>query len=77
MSINISVDSTQFTIFHDLIKQKNRLLAPLERQIVMNLLWLESPIHASTMAAWIIREGKKYCRYVLLKLVYRGSWFPS
>ncbi|KAF8224157.1 transcription factor Tfb2 [Tricholoma matsutake] len=36
-----------------------RLLAPLERQIVMNLLWLESPIHASTMTAWVIREGKK------------------
>lgn len=25
----------------------------------MNLLWLESPIHASTMTAWVIREGKK------------------
>jgi len=36
-----------------------RLLAPLERQIVMNLLWLDSAIPASTMAAWVIREGKK------------------
>ncbi|KAH9481370.1 General transcription and DNA repair factor IIH subunit TFB2 [Psilocybe cubensis] len=36
-----------------------RLLAPLERQIIMNLLWLESAIAASTMAAWVIREGKK------------------
>ncbi|KAF8903702.1 transcription factor Tfb2-domain-containing protein [Gymnopilus junonius] len=36
-----------------------RLLAPLERQIIMNLLWLESAIAASTMAAWVTREGKK------------------
>ncbi|KAG5353457.1 hypothetical protein C0989_006614 [Termitomyces sp. Mn162] len=36
-----------------------RLLAPLERQIVMSLLWLESAIPASTMAAWVIREGKQ------------------
>ncbi|KAF9048848.1 transcription factor Tfb2 [Panaeolus papilionaceus] len=36
-----------------------RLLAPLERQIIMNLLWLESVINATTMAAWVYREGKK------------------
>lgn len=36
-----------------------RLLAPLERQIVMNLLWLESAIPASTMSAWVVREGKQ------------------
>ncbi|KAF9475450.1 transcription factor Tfb2 [Pholiota conissans] len=36
-----------------------RLLAPLERQIIMNLLWLESAILVSTMAAWVIREGRK------------------
>ncbi|KAF8963144.1 transcription factor Tfb2-domain-containing protein [Flammula alnicola] len=36
-----------------------RLLTPLERQIIMNLLWLESAIPASTMAAWVIREGRK------------------
>ncbi|RDB25820.1 RNA polymerase II transcription factor B subunit 2 [Hypsizygus marmoreus] len=36
-----------------------RLLAPLERQLVMNLLWLESAIPASTMAAWVVREGKQ------------------
>ncbi|KAI0710183.1 transcription factor Tfb2 [Earliella scabrosa] len=36
-----------------------RLLRPLERQLVMNLLWLEMPIPASTMAAWVTREGKK------------------
>ncbi|KAG7444726.1 transcription factor Tfb2 [Guyanagaster necrorhizus] len=36
-----------------------RLLSPLERQIVMNLLWLESAIPPSTMAAWVVREHKK------------------
>lgn len=36
-----------------------RLLAPLERQIIMNLLWLESAIPASTMAAWVMRESRK------------------
>lgn len=35
-----------------------RLLDPLERQLVMNLLWLESAIPASTMAAWVAREVK-------------------
>ncbi|KZT07609.1 transcription factor Tfb2 [Laetiporus sulphureus 93-53] len=36
-----------------------RLLNPLERQLVMNLLWLESAIPVSTMSAWVTREGKK------------------
>ncbi|KAI0635873.1 transcription factor Tfb2 [Trametes polyzona] len=36
-----------------------RLLRPLERQLVMNLLWLDLPIPPSTMAAWVTREGKK------------------
>ncbi|OCH94822.1 transcription factor Tfb2 [Obba rivulosa] len=36
-----------------------RLLGPLERQLVMNLLWLESAIPVSTMAAWVTREGRK------------------
>lgn len=35
-----------------------RLLDPLERQLVMNLLWLESAIPASTMATWVAREVK-------------------
>ncbi|KAM5530864.1 hypothetical protein V8D89_015449 [Ganoderma adspersum] len=35
-----------------------RLLQPLERQVVMNLLWLETPIPGSTMAAWVTREGR-------------------
>ncbi|KAL4074869.1 transcription factor Tfb2-domain-containing protein [Scleroderma yunnanense] len=33
-----------------------RLLGPLERQLVMNMLWLESPI--TTMRAWVTPEGK-------------------
>ena len=37
----------------------SRLLQPLERQVVMNLLWLETPIPGSTMAAWVTREGKR------------------
>ncbi|KAI0359926.1 transcription factor Tfb2 [Trametes cingulata] len=36
-----------------------RLLRPLERQLVMSLLWLDLSIHPSTMAAWVTREGKK------------------
>jgi len=43
------------------------LLSPLERQLVMNLLWLESAISAHTMNAWVIREGRKYiwCNEIL------------
>ncbi len=37
----------------------DRLLAPVERQIVMSLLWLESAIPQSTMNNWVNREGKK------------------
>ncbi|KAI0784554.1 transcription factor Tfb2-domain-containing protein [Abortiporus biennis] len=36
-----------------------RLLGPLERQLVMNLLWMDSAIPASMMSAWITREGRK------------------
>lgn len=36
-----------------------RLLGPLERQIVMNILWLDASIPASTMSSWVVREGKK------------------
>ncbi|KAJ3546069.1 hypothetical protein NMY22_g2196 [Coprinellus aureogranulatus] len=35
-----------------------RLLSPLERQIIMNLLWLESAISTSQMAAWVVREAR-------------------
>ncbi|KAJ7175524.1 transcription factor Tfb2 [Mycena filopes] len=36
-----------------------RLLAPLQQQIIMNLLWLESAIASSTMAAWVFRDGER------------------
>ncbi|KAJ7671445.1 transcription factor Tfb2 [Mycena polygramma] len=36
-----------------------RLLAPLQQQIIMNLLWLDSAVPSSTMAAWVVREGRK------------------
>lgn len=43
-----------------------RLLGPLERQIVMNLLWLESAIPAATMAAWVPQESRQYAAVHLL-----------
>ncbi|KAG5648235.1 hypothetical protein DXG03_006193 [Asterophora parasitica] len=42
-----------------------RLLAPLERQLVMSLLWLESAILASTMASWVVREGEQLYKNAL------------
>ncbi|KAM6504070.1 transcription factor Tfb2 [Amanita muscaria] len=36
-----------------------RLLRPVEKQLIMNLLWLESAIDAAKMAAWVTRENKK------------------
>ncbi|KAF9449749.1 transcription factor Tfb2 [Macrolepiota fuliginosa MF-IS2] len=45
-----------------------RLLAPLERQIVMNLLWLESAITTSTMMAWVQRDGRKLYEEALANL---------
>lgn len=35
-----------------------RLLGPLERQLIMNLLWPETAIPTSTMAAWVVPDGK-------------------
>ncbi|KAG1845318.1 transcription factor Tfb2-domain-containing protein [Suillus subalutaceus] len=35
-----------------------RLLGPIERQLIMNLLWLESALSAATMSAWVLPEGK-------------------
>ncbi|KAJ3711331.1 transcription factor Tfb2-domain-containing protein [Lentinula raphanica] len=37
-----------------------RLLDSVERQLVMNLLWLESAISLSTMGAWVVQEKKKF-----------------
>ncbi|KAF9558831.1 transcription factor Tfb2 [Agrocybe pediades] len=45
-----------------------RLLSPLERQLVMNLLWLESAISANTMHAWVTREGRKLYDEALVTL---------
>ena len=42
------------------------LLRPLERQLIMNLLWLESPIPLSTMSAWVTPEGRKYDETLLV-----------
>ncbi|KAF8921182.1 transcription factor Tfb2 [Mucidula mucida] len=36
-----------------------RLVSPLERQLIMNLLWLEAAVPSSTMAAWVVRQYKK------------------
>lgn len=61
MSRPVPVDSTFLT--HSVISFSNRnldrLLAPVERQVVMSLLWLESAIPQSTMNNWVNREGKK------------------
>ncbi|KAG8933275.1 RNA polymerase II transcription factor B 52 kDa subunit [Tulasnella sp. 417] len=35
-----------------------RLLNALERQIIMNYLWLEGPVSSNTMSVWITREGQ-------------------
>ncbi|KAI0247039.1 transcription factor Tfb2 [Lactifluus subvellereus] len=35
-----------------------RLLGAVERQLVMNLLWLESSIPISTMSSWVTKDGK-------------------
>ncbi|KAG8930978.1 RNA polymerase II transcription factor B 52 kDa subunit [Tulasnella sp. 418] len=35
-----------------------RLLGPFERQIVMNLLWMESPMPPGMLGAWVLKEGK-------------------
>lgn len=44
-----------------------RLLGPLERQIVMNILWLDASIPASTMSSWVVREGKKSVLWIILR----------
>ncbi|KAF7317198.1 RNA polymerase II transcription factor B subunit 2 [Mycena chlorophos] len=36
-----------------------RLLAPLQQQIIMNLLWLEAAISSTTMSAWVVRDARK------------------
>ncbi|KAI0032545.1 transcription factor Tfb2 [Vararia minispora EC-137] len=36
-----------------------RLLDPLSRQLILNLLWLESPVPLSVMTAWVTTEGTR------------------
>ncbi|KAH8827840.1 transcription factor Tfb2-domain-containing protein [Flagelloscypha sp. PMI_526] len=36
-----------------------RLLTPLERQLVMSLLWLEAAVPITTMAGWVFKANKK------------------
>ncbi|EIM90946.1 transcription factor Tfb2 [Stereum hirsutum FP-91666 SS1] len=45
-----------------------RLLAPVERQLVMNLLWLESAIPTNTMSSWVVKENKKFFDEALAQL---------
>jgi len=59
MSIDIPVCTALLDVVACADRGGSRLLGPLERQLVMNLLWLESAIPASTMSAWVTSEGKK------------------
>lgn len=45
-----------------------RLLDSLERQLAMNLLWLDSAIAQTTLGAWIYQEKKKYGFYAQFDL---------
>ncbi|KAH8100791.1 transcription factor Tfb2-domain-containing protein [Cristinia sonorae] len=45
-----------------------RLLGPLERQLIMNLLWLDSAVPAQTMSAWVTQEGRKMYDNALVSL---------
>ncbi|GBE88578.1 RNA polymerase II transcription factor B subunit 2 [Sparassis crispa] len=47
-----------------------RLLRPLERQLITNLLWLESAIPVSTMGAWVTRDGRKAYNLCLTTLAH-------
>ena len=58
MPLNISVDSYAIGSCNATLTPIFRLLDPISRQLIMNLLWLEPAIPASTMAAWVTREGK-------------------
>jgi hypothetical protein len=43
----------------NLAKCACRLLTPLERHVVMCLLWLEAPIPVERLSAWVTKDGKK------------------
>ncbi len=46
------------------------LLGAVERQLVMNLLWLESSIPTATMSSWVTKDGKKWGSYPLFPFGY-------
>jgi len=37
-----------------------RLISPFERQLVMNLLWLELPLETKLVTSWVTLEGRRY-----------------
>jgi transcription initiation factor TFIIH subunit 4 len=37
-----------------------RLISPFERQLVMNLLWLELPLETKMVTSWVTLEGRRY-----------------
>ncbi|KAF8532300.1 transcription factor Tfb2-domain-containing protein [Gautieria morchelliformis] len=45
-----------------------RLLGPMERQIVMNLLWIDSSVLTSTLDSWIMRDGRKHYEAAIASL---------
>ena len=55
--------------FHTCSNTSVRLLGAVERQLVMNLLWLESSIPTATMSSWVTKEGKTWGSYPLFHLV--------
>ena len=58
MSFRISVCSSTTSPFWTCSNTTLSLLGAVERQLVMNLLWLESSIPISTMSSWVTKEGK-------------------
>lgn len=59
MSLHFPVNTTaQYSILHSNVNI--RLLDSLERQLAMNLLWLDSAIAQTTLGVWIYQEKKKY-----------------
>jgi hypothetical protein len=58
MPFHISVGLNMCQVLWDVLIQTKSLLGAVERQLVMNLLWLELPIQTSTMSSWVTKEGK-------------------
>ena len=61
MSVHISV--RRATFIEESIREQvffYSLSGPLERQIIMNLLWLESSIPVSTMSSWVVDAKTKF-----------------